>query len=447
MVIFRIVHKEMRHRLYIKSCFFFMLARMSPSFRSPPTQRAVLTLLIVSWVNNNNNNNNIIIINNIINPMSTSQAEDWEIQRDQLKKEGDAAFGLGQWGSAVRSYSEALSLDPQHAVLLSNRSAAYLKNGQKSAALHDAQACVQLGTLGLKGQSRLAAALQALGRWRPALRTWEAILEQDPRYAAALHGVETCRAALSLSPSVVEEEKADEQQQDDDDDDDLADFFQDVEEAAQTVVEQRQQEATTTSHEIMKHKTNLGTVQDQIARLLADNYQWRNLNPFYVLDLPHTATADALQRRYKALSLLLHPDKNVHDQARAQQAYDEVLKAKAVLLDDPDKANHVRQLVEQGLQQGQEEFNRQTMGGGGGCSLEECQSKAVQRIFAEIEYKRRQVLERQRQQEMRERQQEEEGLRKEKEAAKFDQAWREGERVDKRVGNWRGFQKKKKAKI
>ena len=374
-------------------------------------------------------------------PEERSTLEDWQVQRDDLKKKGDAAFRLGQLAAAIRSYSEALSLDPEHAVLLSNRSAAYLKNGQKSAALHDAQSCVKIGTLGLKGQSRLAAALQALGRFRPALQEWESILEKDPNYAAALQGTKTCRGSL---PPEEEDSKPEAKQSEepagDDGEDDLADFFNEVEEAAVAVVQQKKEEASVTSHEIMKHKTNLGTVQEQIARLLADNYQWRNLNPFLVLDLPHTATVDDIQRRYKALSLLLHPDKN-QNEPKAQEAYDQVLKAKAMLLDDPSKANHARQLAEQGMKQGELDFGKS------GGSLEECQKKAVQRIFAEIEYKRRQVLERERQQEMRERQQEEEGAKKEKEAVKFDQEWREEERVGKRVGNWRGFQKKKKPKI
>lgn len=386
--------------------------------------------------------------------------EDWQIQRDELKKQGDAAFRLGQLAAAIRSYSEALSLDPEHAVLLSNRSAAYLKNGQKSAALHDAQACVKVGTLGLKGQSRLAAALQALGRFRPALLEWQAILAQDSNYAAAVQGVKTCQVALSVeqqrdnnSERAEEDPENDDKPQSgnnkDEEDDDLAEFFDEVEEVTGAVAKQKQEEASATTHEIMKHKTNLGTAQDQIARVLADNYQWRNLNPFFVLDLPHTSTVDDIQRRYKALSLLLHPDKNANE-PKAQDAYDQVLKAKAMLLDDPNKANHTRQLIEEGIKQGTKEFQKQSNGGTSAATattLEECQSKAVQRIFAEIEYKRRQLLERQRQQELREQQQEEEGTKKQKEAAKFDKDWRQEERVDKRVGNWRGFQKKKKPKV
>jgi tetratricopeptide (TPR) repeat protein len=376
--------------------------------------------------------------------------EDWQVQRDAFKAQGDAAFRLGHsWAAAIRAYTEALSLDPEHAALLSNRSAAYLRNGQKSAALHDAQACVKLGTLALKGKSRLAAALQALGRYRPALLEWQSILQEDATYAAALQGVQTCQAAL---PPTEDDNKvaaaAPAAAEGDDSEDDLADFFNEVEDATEAVVQQKKEEATSSTSQIKKHKENLGSVTEQLDRLLADNYQWRNLNPFFVMDLPHTATVDEIQRRYKALSLLLHPDKNP-GHARAQEAYDEILQAKAKLLDDPDKANHARQLVAEGVKHGERDFRTQKATGAGtnSSSLKDCQDKAVQRIFAEVEYKRRTILERERAQEQRERSQEEEGVQKERQEVKFNKSWKEEDRVGKRVGNWRSFEKKKKPKV
>ena len=79
-------------------------------------------------------------------------------------------------------------------------------------------------------------------------------------------------------------------------------------------------------------------------------------------------------------------------------------------------------------------------------SLQDLQTKEIMKIFAQIEYKRREVEKRQRAQEQRERQQEEEEMQKEKNAMKFEKNWRQEGRVDKRVGNWRDFQQKKKPK-
>lgn len=44
----------------------------------------------------------------------------------------------GEYGLAVRLYTEALTADPQNCILYSNRSAAYLRLGQYSTALDDA---------------------------------------------------------------------------------------------------------------------------------------------------------------------------------------------------------------------------------------------------------------------------------------------------------------------
>jgi DnaJ family protein C protein 8 len=71
----------------------------------------------------------------------------------------------------------------------------------------------------------------------------------------------------------------------------------------------------------------------------------------------------------------------------------------------------------------------------------------VQRIFAQIELKRREVEKNERKHEERERQQEEEELEKGRRERKFDKNWRDETRVDKRIGNWRDFQQKKKPKL
>ena len=200
-------------------------------------------------------------------------------------------------------------------------------------------------------------------------------------------------------------------------------------------------EAPKATNAIKTHKKDLGTPESQVERLLQPNYQWRNLNPFYVLQVPPDASEADISRRYKALSLMLHPDKN-RNLAKAEEAWDEVQKAKRLLLDDEHKAKHCRDLAEQGMIQGKSEWEKSDKKE----SLEDMQFKAIQKIFAQIEYKRREVEKRQRAQEQRERQQEQEEMDRERNSMKFEKKWREEGRVDKRVGNWRDFQKKKKTK-
>ena len=53
-------------------------------------------------------------------------------------RQSNSACQSGDFGGAVRLYTEALSLDPRNHILYSNRSAAHVKLGQFSAALADA---------------------------------------------------------------------------------------------------------------------------------------------------------------------------------------------------------------------------------------------------------------------------------------------------------------------
>jgi DnaJ family protein C protein 8 len=262
--------------------------------------------------------------------------DDWKIQRDESKAAGDAAFRQADYTTAANHYSAALSVDPDNATLLSNRSAAYLKSSQKSKALHDAQKCVAIGTMGYKGHSRLAAALQSLGRYEQALGSWKIVLQQDPNNQAALKGVQDCQvaaeekaaaaaaavaaeeAAAAAEEAEVEAESAvpDKEEQPNEEEDDLDDFFNDVEVVTSTIAKEKEdlaiEKPAVATNRIASHKKDLGTAADQIERLLQENYKWRNLNPFHVLDVPHTASSDDISRRFKALSLLVSPTTCVH---------------------------------------------------------------------------------------------------------------------------------------
>ena len=415
------------------------------------------------------------------------QKEEWEIQRDAHKSSADSAFRSRDYTTAIQQYTHALSLDPTNPILLSNRSAAYLSNGEKSKSLADARECIKVSNGEFtKGYSRLAAAMMSLGRWGEARTAYGKVLERDGGNAAAKKGVEDCRAREvaqnmaeverlkkireekeaaaeeEASRKMAEEEvrkKAEEVEEvknadgGDDGDDLLDDFFADVE----TATTKKSQEETNKKEKseskddseskdpkgkpekkIQIHLSDLGSSSDQIERLLAPNHEWRNLNPYYVLAVPHDVPPELLSRRYKALSLLLHPDKC--PDVRAKDAFEYVRRAMKSLTDE-DKAKHTRALIEQGMKQGKREYT-----GSDPAELAKTQERAVMKIFAEIERSRREVERRKRAQEKREREQEDEEVRKTKAEMSFNKKWREENRVEKRIGNWRDFQGGKKQK-
>ena len=393
--------------------------------------------------------------------------EDWQFQRDEHKKSADAAFRVGGFKTAIDQYTKAISVDPEFVVLYSNRSAAFLANGESSKALRDARKCVELDASFVKGHSRLGAALLALKRFEQAKASYEFVLQKDATNKAALKGVDVCKKEITKRMTMEEQKRQQEEQArkeamekqkaeeeaeqagDDDDDDLLAGFFDEVEE----VVAKKKEVAAASSNAIRNDRVALGTTQEQIDRLLQPRYEWRNLNPYFVLQLKAaTSTDDDISRRYKALSLLLHPDKNrsklatEEERDRAQLAYDQVQKAK-IILQDADRKKHIQSLVEEGMKIGESRWNREHGGKKDAKALESIQEKEVMRIFAQIEHKRREVEERERKFEQREQQQQDDQEEKERRERKFDKQWRDKDRVDKRVGNWRDFDVKKKRKL
>lgn len=420
------------------------------------------------------------------------EPEEWQIQRDNHKTAADAAFRGGAFRTAIDEYTKAISLDPDgFVVLYSNRSAAYLANSEISKALVDAHKCVALDATFVKGYSRLAAALFSLKRFDQAKDAYQEVLNRDKGNTAAKKGLDACekeieRRRREQQQTLEEEERqrlemgkkddaqgkktSDEEAKsagdkavaaagDDEEDDLLNDFFEEVEE----VVSKKKEEAAAvtqpaSNNAIRNDRQTLGTTQEQVERLLQPHFEWRNLNPYWVLQLPAAnATDDDISRRYKALSLLLHPDKNQtslsseKERDRIQLAYDQVQKAKTVLA-DVDRKRYTQSLVAEGMKQGERIWAKQqrekkaSAGNKKDDSLKAVQEREVMRLFAQVEQKRRDVEARERKYEQREQQKEDDDLEKERKSRQFDKSWRKEERVDKRVGNWRDFSTKKKAK-
>ncbi|KAK7033218.1 DnaJ domain-containing protein [Favolaschia claudopus] len=61
------------------------------------------------------------------------------------------------------------------------------------------------------------------------------------------------------------------------------------------------------------------------------------LNPFDILDVDESATPEEIKKRYKQLSLFIHPDKCSH--ARAPEAFDLLKKAESELSDEKKREN------------------------------------------------------------------------------------------------------------
>ncbi|XP_037078157.1 tetratricopeptide repeat protein 28-like, partial [Pollicipes pollicipes] len=101
----------------------------------------------------------------------------------------NAACQAGEFDSAVRLYTEAISLDPSNHVLYSNRSAALAKLGQFSAAYQDGLKAHRLCPTWPKAYYRQGVALQCMGRHGEALAAFSQGLAQDAKSLQLLAGL------------------------------------------------------------------------------------------------------------------------------------------------------------------------------------------------------------------------------------------------------------------
>lgn len=99
---------------------------------------------------------------------------------EHFKKLGNDAFSAKKYEDAIKSYSQAIELAPQNAVLFSNRCACYTNLKQWEKALNDANTCITLDPSFIKGYYRLSIVQTELGQFDDATTTIEAALEKEP---------------------------------------------------------------------------------------------------------------------------------------------------------------------------------------------------------------------------------------------------------------------------
>ncbi|CAN0842001.1 Hsp70-Hsp90 organizing protein 2 [Linum grandiflorum] len=120
---------------------------------------------------------------------------------DEAKAKGNAAFSAGDFATAVKHFTEAISLSPSNHVLYSNRSAAHASLQNYSDALIDAEKTVELKPDWAKGYSRLGAAHLGLNRNQDAIAAYKKGLELDPSNEALKSGLADAESRASSSSS------------------------------------------------------------------------------------------------------------------------------------------------------------------------------------------------------------------------------------------------------
>uniref|UniRef100_A0A0K2TA00 Uncharacterized protein n=1 Tax=Lepeophtheirus salmonis TaxID=72036 RepID=A0A0K2TA00_LEPSM len=127
--------------------------------------------------------------------LSSSKTEDGGLGSEDRSafqekvRQSNAACQAGDFKTAIKIYTDAIAIDPGNHILYSNRSAAYIKLGQFTQALHDATKAKELNPEWFKAYYRQGVAYQCLGKHCDALGAFSNGLAQDPKSMQLLSGL------------------------------------------------------------------------------------------------------------------------------------------------------------------------------------------------------------------------------------------------------------------
>ncbi|XP_055716035.1 dnaJ homolog subfamily C member 8 [Phlebotomus papatasi] len=212
----------------------------------------------------------------------------------------------------------------------------------------------------------------------------------------------------------------------------------------------------------IERRDSVLTSKQQIERLLRPGSTYFNLNPFEVLQVEPETSVELIKKKYRSLSILVHPDKNQENKDKAQQAFEIVCKAWKTLESDVtrkkclDVYEEAKDRTDHMIAEKRKKLKKE--GRGEEAIPEDDPSKykhavyvMTMKLFADMERRRQQLETRDQEERKRKREAEIE----EEERIKQDRLWQKSweESRQSRVDSWHSFQagtssskKKKKPK-
>jgi len=187
----------------------------------------------------------------------------------------------------------------------------------------------------------------------------------------------------------------------------------------------------------------------QIERLLRPGYTYRNLNPFEVLQVDPDLPLEDVKKKFRRMSILVHPDKNQDDSERAQIAFDAVKRAWNVL-ENKATRQACMEVVDEAkgrTKMNMEEKKKKLRKEGKSTTIEEDDpvhfKKAVNiltmKLFADLERKRQANENKISEDAQKKREKELDEEDKKKKVEEFEKNWEESRQG--RVDSWMSFKK------
>lgn len=197
------------------------------------------------------------------------------------------------------------------------------------------------------------------------------------------------------------------------------------------------------------------TSDKQIERLTKPGAKYLNLNPYEVLQLSPEATEDQIKKKFRQLSILIHPDKNPDKKELAERAFEAVNEANRALKDS-EQVKKAKLLLEEAaamLEMKLKEKRKEAKKLNPNAVVPEdnspeayfrLQRAITAKLFADNEIRKHELVDRQQQEKKRERETELEEEDNTKRQKQMEKQWDEGR--NNRVTDWRSFQKNNEKK-
>lgn len=119
------------------------------------------------------------------------------------KQKGNDAFTKGDYPTAIQFYTEAIKRNPSDAKLFSNRAACYAKLMEFNMAIRDADECIRLDPMFIKGFLRKGASLLAIKEYSRASDVYQKAIDLDANCQEAIDAYRTCLMQENKDPEAV----------------------------------------------------------------------------------------------------------------------------------------------------------------------------------------------------------------------------------------------------
>lgn len=142
---------------------------------------------------------------------ATTISEEDKAKAEQFKLEGNRAIAQRDFVLAIEKYTQALAINPDNAIYLSNRAAAYSNNREHEKAVADAKKALEIDPSYTKAYSRLGLAYYALGDAQASMDAYKKGLdsEGDAPSDAMKRGYETAKKRVEEQLDAGSEDKSD----------------------------------------------------------------------------------------------------------------------------------------------------------------------------------------------------------------------------------------------